>query len=43
MDPAPYRAYSNGLADDTVVEGVAAMAAAAPYLRMIGIRQSEPD
>jgi hypothetical protein len=28
MDPAAYRAYSNGLADDTVVQGVAAIVAA---------------
>ena len=28
MDPAAYRAYSNGLADDTVVQGVAATVAA---------------
>jgi hypothetical protein len=28
MDPAAYRAYSNGLADDTVVQGVAAAVAA---------------
>jgi hypothetical protein len=28
MDKAPYRAYSNGLADDTVVQGVAAIVAA---------------
>ena len=28
MDPAAYRAYSNGLAEDTVVQGVAAIVAA---------------